>query len=90
MLEIGVYSALIHYNDGVNGMNRIFEKLNLDFGRFAQDGAVKIDVCRVKKMDIKETDKFKNIRKRKRAERKGFGDKEKEKEGGSSYVSGNY
>jgi hypothetical protein len=90
VLDIATFSAILNYNDGTNGLLVIFEKLKISAGRFSHDGANNLDTSRVKNMDKKETVEVKKARKDNRAARKGYIDKERDKEGGDSYVSGNF
>ena len=52
-------------------------------------GALDKDTNRIIKMDKKTQEINNNIRKKKRAIRKGYIDREHEQEGGESYISGN-
>ena len=53
------------------------------------DGSLDKGTNRIIKMDKKTQEINKNIRKKKRAIRKGYIDREHEQEGGESYISGN-
>ena len=90
VLEIGVASAVINFNDGVMGLSRIFQSLDLSFGKYSMEGALDKDTNRIIKMDKKTQEINKNIRKKKRAIRKEYIDREHEQEGGESYISGNF
>ena len=80
-LEIGVASADINFNDEVMGLNRIFQSLDLSFGKYAVEVALDKDMNRIIEMGKKQ-EINKNIRKKKRALRKGHKDKKHEQEGG--------
>ena len=90
VLDIGVASAVIHFNDGFGGFQKLFARLNLNIGVYGQHGAVEKDSQRVKNMDRKSTTEGKKLRRKLRAVRKGHIDKEKLTEGGDSYVAGNF
>ena len=90
ILDIGVASAVINYNDGLRGFNRIFAALGIPPGSFMACGSWKKDFTRVKNMSKKSTLEQKLKRRKIRGIRKGYIDKENEKEGGKSYVSGNF
>ena len=90
VLDIGVTSAEINYNDGLRGFTRFFNYLQLLPGSFMIQGSWKKDISRVKKMIKNSTPKQKMARRNRRCIRKGNIDKEKEKETVDSYVSGNF
>ncbi|XP_065680580.1 uncharacterized protein LOC136094527 [Hydra vulgaris] len=80
VLEIGVYSAIINYNEGVIGLNRVFKLLNLTPGKYFFFYATKKDSTRIKQVNSKMSEKKKKQRKSMSAFKKGFFDKEKETE----------
>jgi len=90
VLDIGVASAVINYNDGLGGIRKVFDRLGLSPGSYMISGSWRKDVSRVKNMARKSSTEQKLIRRKIRGIRKGFIDTEKEKEGGESYVSGNF
>ena len=90
VLDIGVASAVINYNDGLRGFENLFSFLKVPFGCYTAEGALKKDHSRVINMNKKSQTNQKTIRKKIRAVRKGFIDKEKETEGGDSYSAGNF
>ena len=90
VLKIGVASAVINFNDGFMGLSRIFQSPELSFGKYSVEGALDKDIKRIIKMDKKTQEINKNIRKKKRAVRKEYIDREHEQEGGESYISGNF
>jgi hypothetical protein len=90
VLDMGVASAVINYNDGLSGFTRIFKHLQLAPGSFMIQGSWKKDVSRVKNTIKNSTTKQKMARRKRRCIRKGYIDKEKEKEGVDSYISGNF
>ena len=89
VLEIGVASAVTNFNDGVMGLSRIFQSLELSFGKYSIERALDKDINRIIKMEKKTQEINNNIRKKKRAVRKGYIDREDEQDGGESYISGN-
>ena len=89
-VRIGVASAVINFNDGVMGLNRIFQSLDLSFRKYSMKGALDKNSNRIIKMDKETQEINKNIRKKKRAIRKGYIDREHEQESGELYISGNF
>ena len=53
MLEIGVASAVINFNDGVIEISRIFQSLDLLFRKYIKEGAVEKDINRIIKLNKK-------------------------------------
>ena len=90
VLEIGVASAVINFNDGVMGLSRIFQSRDLPFGKYSMECASDKDTNRIIKMDKKTQEINNNIRKKKGAIRKGYIDRENEQEGGESCISGSF
>ena len=90
ILEIGAASAVISFNDGMSGFEKLFRRLNLSFGVNTKKGAIEKDEHRIKNMNNKSQGNVKRKRKKLRAVRKGYIDKEKENEGGESYLMGNF
>ena len=72
------------------GLSRIFQSLDLSFRKYSMEGALDKDTNIIIKMDKKTPEINKNIRKKKRAIRNGYIDREHEQEGGESYISGNF
>ena len=73
-----MYSAVIEFNEGCQGIQRIIEYIGLDAGSHLVTTSRQRDVVRVNKMIKKSSDKGKKRRKTLRGVRKGFLDKEKE------------
>ena len=73
---MGVDSAIISFNFGASRLLDVFKEYGLQDTLYINTFCRKKDISR-----IKESDKGKSSRKRLRAVRKGFGDKEKEGEG---------
>ena len=58
VIEIGVTSAVINFNDGVMGLSGIiFSHLILSFGKYSMEGALDKDTYRIIKMDKKTRNK---------------------------------
>ena len=89
MLEIGVASAVLHFNDGGKGLLEVYKNLKLSTGYFVFEGLAKTDKLRVKMMNIKASEKGRHQKKKLRAKRKGFQDKNAEDEG-TVYGKGNF
>ena len=90
VLDIGVASAVIHFNDGFGDFQKLFDRLNFGIGVNGKLGTIRNDSQRVKNMDLKNTADGKKLRRKLRAVRKGHLDKEKVSEGGESYATGNF
>ena len=90
VLEIGVFSSIMNYNDGLLSFADFFEKLKLVPGDYFTARALSKDTQRVQTMDKKSTEKVKERRRKMRSIRKGFLDQEKEIEGGDSYATGSF
>ena len=88
VLELGVSSAVIEFNDGSCGIIDVYEKLGLVAGRKTAEGCKKKDKLRIEQQSVKSSEKSKKRRKKLRSLRKGYADKEEELEGGKSYSSG--
>ena len=87
VLKTAVASAVICYNDGVQGALPVLTKLGIEHGFFTADTCRKADICRVKQANRKSTNKAKQRRKTLQAVRKGFNDKNEQEEG-ETYGSG--
>ena len=90
IIEIGVASAVLEFNNGTQGIRKVYENAGLHLGKFIAAACKKKGKSRISIMTHKSSDSVKKRRKKLRAIRKGFCDKEKEEEGGESYVSGGY
>ena len=53
VLEIGVASVVINFNDGMSGFEKLFSRLNLSFGVIINSGAIEKDQQRIKNMNNK-------------------------------------
>ena len=89
-LDMAVCSAVIDFNEGKLGICQVAKELGLECGRFMVNLAMEADKPRVKGMTRKSSEKDKKRRKKWRAVRKGFEDKEKESKGKDSYQSGGF
>ena len=88
VLESGVYSSVLTYNDGFISLGNVFRKLDIKPGKCFLEGSHSRDCLRVENMDKKSLNISKERRKKLRAIRKGFVDKDREDEGGDTYSSG--
>ena len=88
VLESGVYSSVLTYNDGFISLGNVFRKLDIKPGKYFLEGSHSRDCLRVENMDKKSLNISKERRKKLRAIRKGFVDKDREDEGGDTYSSG--
>ena len=89
-LELATYSAIITYNDGFERLSDVLSKLGLEVSMYFFDGAAKKNNQRIASCMKRSSEKGKKRRKILRATRKGFTDKEKEEEGGESYITGGF
>ena len=80
-LELGVSSAVISYNDGASGLLNVFHLIKIKPGFFCEQYCMQRDQNCVEKMEQKSLDCNKQRRKKLRAIRKGFADKDEEQEG---------
>ena len=74
----------------MSGFEKLFSRLNLSFGVIINSGAIEKDQQRIKNMNNKFQETVKMKRKKLRAVRKGYIDKEKDNEEGESYLTGNF
>ena len=80
-LEMGMDSAVINFNNGASSILNVMKEYGLQDGHYASTFCGKIDEGRIKECFRKQSEKGKASRKRHRAIRKWFGDKDKENEG---------
>ena len=78
VLEMGVNSAILSFNEGSSGIYHVFKHLNLDFGKNTIISSVKKDQKRLQNMVKKGQPKKKRRRKELRGIRKGWIDKDQE------------
>ena len=88
-IEMGTYSAVLHYNDGANGVLEVLKYFGLS-GIVILASSSKVDKTRIRHMKSKSTDKSKMQRKKIRAVKKGFIDDQQIKETTDSYISGGF
>ena len=74
----------------MSGFEKLFSRLNLSFVVNTKSGAIEKDQQRIKNMNSKFQETVKMKRKKLRAVRKGYIDKEKDNEGGELYLTGNF
>ena len=89
IVEMGVSSAVIHFNDGVTGMKQVFSSLELTPGKHFLQFALASDINRIKVMEGKSSVDTKKRRKHLRAVRKRYIDKNTETEG-ATYAAGTF
>ena len=90
VLELGVNSAVLHYNEGASGISDVFSYFNITSGIYMEKGNMAKNKTSIKKMNIKTSESGKKRRKRLRAVRKGLLVKEKENEPTESYIAGGF
>ena len=72
VLESGVYSSVLTYNDGLISLKNVFIKLDIKPGKHFLEGAYARDCLHVENMVQKALNVVKDRRKKLRAIRKGF------------------
>ena len=80
VLNLGCCSASINFNDGLNGIIRVFEKLYLKPGHYSSSFLASSDLKRVRNIEKKCNEKEKRRRKQLRSIRKEYLDKDEEEE----------
>ena len=88
-IEMGVNSAIIHFNDGRKGILKVLEHFGLK-GQISKATTTNLDNLRIKRMEKKFTAAEKKHRKGLRARKKGFFDEMNEKESVDSYQTDAY
>ena len=83
-------SAVLDFNEGPSGIHSILNHFNIDSGIFTKISSAEKLKARVRGIIKKESEAVKRRRKQLRSMRKGYLDREKEEEGGESYVPGAY
>ena len=87
--EVGINSAVVHYNDGGNGIKAVFSHFGLS-GKVTFEKFTNQDCKRVRQMTRKSSEVVKKRRKKLRAIKKGYLDNEKENEKVDSYIAGGF
>ena len=88
ILEIGVSSAVLEFNEGTAGIFSVFLKLGIHTGKYMNKATSVSNATRISSA-LKKSSKQGLVRRKKlRAIKKGFSDKEKETEQVDSYISG--
>ena len=82
VLEMGVNSAILHFNDGSSGIQSVFNCFGISTGRVSRFSMEKSDRRSVVNAQNKASEKSKKRRKKLRAIKKGLLDKEVLNEGG--------
>ena len=90
VMELGVNSAVLHYNERTCGISNVFSYFEIDKGYYMEKGSIKRNKVSVRKMDIKSSEGGKAKRKKIRAVKKGLIVKEKESEPSESYIAGGF
>ena len=89
-LEISLYSAIINFNDGFSGIKDVLRTLGLNVSKYVDNGVTQKDQQRITHSKRKSSEEGKRKRKKLRALKRGYIDKEMEDEGGKSYLSGSF
>ena len=86
---MGIHSAVLHFNDGANGVEKVLSLFNISSGTAMEFKNNKIDCKRVRQMDRKLSDMVKKRRKTLRTIEKGYQDKENYTEQ-PAYIKGGF
>jgi hypothetical protein len=90
VLEIGVSSAVLQFNEGATGICKVFERLKITIGQFMMKGFLKKNNERIRNMRRKSSKKGIQQRKILRNIRKGYSDIEYESEKQPAYSIGGW
>ena len=90
IIDMGVNAAIIHYNDGLSAVSRLFEKFGFDGRHVTSKLSQRADLKSIRKSIIKTCEKEKKRRKQLRSKDKTQKDKETESEPQESYEKGGY
>ena len=90
LLEMGVHSAIIEYNDGATCVGKVLKLLGVEAGYFYEKATIKRNTKRIINSRRKSSEKGIARRKSLRTIKKGFLDKEKEQEKEKSYEYGGF
>ncbi len=90
ILEIGVNSAVIEFNDGPSGIYAVLEHFGMRPGSITMRLSDRKTRKRAKNAKRKMSEAGKRRRKKLRSIKNGYLDTEKELEGGESYISGGH
>ena len=90
IIELGVNSAVLHYNEGGCGISNAFSYFKIDNGYCMGKGSIKRNKISIRKMNIKCSVVGKTRRKKIRAVKKGLLVKEKKNEPSESYIAGGF
>ena len=90
VLQMGVNSAIIEFNDGNAEIEKVLNLLGINFGRETNNGTMKRNSKRIDHSRRKSSELGKQRRKKLRTIKKGFADKEKELEEVECYVPGGF
>ena len=90
LIEIATFSAIVNFNDGFSGLAKVFNYLNISIGVSMKNALGKSDNNRIVRMECKSSDKAKRRRKTLNHLKKGYLDKEKQKEVVPAYKAGGH
>ena len=90
VLEIGVNSAILEFNEETKGFYKVLNAVNMQPGIITEHSSSKKLSKKLRNTVKKQSDFVKKRRKHLRGVTKGFTDMEKEQEGGESYVPGGF
>ena len=59
IMELGVNSAVLHYNEVACGISKVFSYFKIDNGYYMEKGSIKRNIVSIGKMDIKSSEDWK-------------------------------
>ena len=89
-LQCGVNSAVIQFSEGPCGVHDVLKYFSIEPGFVTTRSSNKRAINRMRNIDSKASETGKRRRKKLRSIKKGYMDREKEQEGGPSYISGGH
>ena len=90
ILRLGVYSAILQFNEDQFGLVKVYEKLGIQTGVCFNIISEKMNQRTIQNLLVKTSDKTKSTRKKLKAIKKGLLDKDLHKEGGETYLKGGF
>ena len=90
LLEVGVCSAILYFNDSTYSLNRVFKFLNVKFGLKSLLAFYQKDTKRLKNMLKKDDVKVKKRREKLKALKKDWIDNIEETSSQKAYLSGGF
>ena len=90
VLEIGINSAIVYFNDGATGINNVMAEFAINGCRFMQKANISLNKLSIRWSVNKSNEKTKKRRKQLRSKKKGLPDNANSKDVAETYVSGDF